>query len=131
MKSKVALVVFYHHLNCCQMSIAILCYLFFIAAPPSFDKGGMAPDEITNAVTSGTAVITCQPAGSPRPKVTWLKGSTVIGESSDKFSVSDDGTLRIFKVGKNDRGTYTCIGRNTFGVIKKSTYLMIKGGLNY
>ncbi|XP_028408042.1 contactin-6-like [Dendronephthya gigantea] len=99
------------------------------AAPPSFDKGGIAPDEITNAVTTGTAVITCQPAGSPRPKVTWLKGSTAIGESSDKFSVSDDGTLRIFKVKKNDRGTYTCIGRNPFGVIKKSTYLMIKEGI--
>jgi hypothetical protein len=72
-------------------------------------------------------VISCQPIGSPKPDVTWYKGSSILGMSGDKYSVSNDGTLRINKVGKSDRGTYTCVGRNSFGVIKKDTYLMIKG----
>ncbi|CAB4004369.1 contactin-6-like isoform X2, partial [Paramuricea clavata] len=99
------------------------------AAPPSFDKGSIEPDEITNAVNSGTAVISCQPIGSPKPEVTWYKGSTLLGKSGDKYSVSDDGTLRISKVRKSDRGIYTCFGRNSFGFVKKESYLIVKDGI--
>jgi hypothetical protein len=80
-------------------------------------------------VNSGTAVISCQPIGSPKPDVTWYKGSTLLGKSGDKYSVSDDGTLRIFKVEKSDRGTYTCFGRNSFGFVKKESYLIVKGNV--
>ena len=51
----------------------------------------------------------------------------MLDNSGNKYNVSDDGTLRILNVVKSDRGAYTCLGRNTFGVIKKDTYLMIKG----
>ena len=77
-------------------------------------------------MNSGTAVIPCKPVGSPKPKVTWYKGSTLLG-AGDKFRVSNDGTLSISKAAKSDRGTYTCVGKNSFGEIKKETYLMIKG----
>ena len=76
-------------------------------------------------------MISCRPVGSPKPKVTWYKGSTKLDNSGNKYSVSDDGTLRILNVVKSDRGTYTCLGRNTFGVIKKDTYLMVKGIIVY
>ena len=72
-------------------------------------------------------MIFCQPIGSPKPDITWYKGSSILSTSGDKYSVGDDGTLRIYNVAKGDRGTYTCFGQNSFGVIKKDTYLMIKG----
>lgn len=74
-------------------------------------------------------MIPCKPIGSPKPELTWYKGSTILGKSGDKYEVRDDGTLRIFKVKKSDRGSYTCVGRNFFGVIKKETHLMIQGKL--
>ena len=99
------------------------------ASAPSFGKGSIEPDEITNALNGGTAVIFCQPIGSPKPDVTWYKGSSILGTSGNKYSVDDDGTLRIYNVAKGDRGTYTCAGQNSFGLIKKETYLMIKDGI--
>lgn len=75
-------------------------------------------------------MISCRPIGSPQPKVTWFKGSAELDNSGDKYSVSDDGTLQIFNVVKGDRGTYACVGRNIFGVIKKDTYLMVKGNMD-
>ena len=72
-------------------------------------------------------MVSCRPIGSPKPDVTWYKGASKLDKSSDKYSVDDDGTLRIYNVGKGDRGTYTCVGKNSFGIIRKDTYLMIKG----
>lgn len=104
-------------------------FCLLVAAAPSFDKGSVEPGEFTTALKSGTAVISCQPIGSPKPEVTWYKGRTMLGPSGDKYSVSKYGTLKIFNVEKNDRDTYTCVGRNGFGMIKKDTYLIVKGDL--
>ncbi|PFX24083.1 neural cell adhesion molecule 2-like [Stylophora pistillata] len=47
--------------------------------------------------------------GFPTPKYTWKKGSRVLGPNVDsRYSVLADGSLKISKVEKSDRGNYTC-----------------------
>lgn len=97
----------------------------FSAAAPSFTNGAIAPDEVTNAVVSGTISLRCKPIGSPKPQIFWFKGLTRLS-SNGKYTVDSDGFLRIHDVKKSDRGTYMCVGRNSFGVARKETYLLVK-----
>ena len=48
-------------------------------------------------------------AGFPKPTYTWKKDGKELNPSSDRrLSVLDDGSLRIDKVTKSDRGNYNC-----------------------
>lgn len=96
------------------------------AAPASFGEGSVPPSETTYAVKGGTAEISCKPVGAPKPKVTWMRGSTILGTSAGKHEITSEGTLRIKNIEKKDKGSYTCVGKNSLGLAKKDGYLVVK-----
>nr|XP_046181380.1 neural cell adhesion molecule 1-like isoform X17 [Oncorhynchus gorbuscha] len=62
-----------------------------------------------------SVMLACDADGFPEPTVTWARNIIVL-ESSDKYSLNDDGSELIIKdVKKVDEGDYTCIARNKAG----------------
>ena len=72
---------------------------------------------------TGTASFQCQVEGNPEPKVTWLKKNTSL--LVDKRIVPSRGGLVIADLTSQDDGMYTCIARNTLGVMKASSALHV------
>ena len=53
-------------------------------------------------------------AGYPKPTYKWKKDGNELNPSSDRrLSVLADGSLKIDKVVKSDRGNYTCVVEQT------------------
>jgi len=49
-------------------------------------------------------------SGYPKPTYTWKKDGKQLNPASDRrLSVLDNGSLKIDKVAKSDRGNYTCV----------------------
>ena len=51
--------------------------------------------------------IRCQATGNPLPKITWVKESGKLPDGRSEVGV--DGTLKIWKLKKEDSGKYTCV----------------------
>ena len=45
--------------------------------------------------------------GFPKPSFKWKRGNTVLSPNS-RLTVLDDGSLKINKVKRSDKGNYTC-----------------------
>ncbi|KAG3284232.1 matrix remodeling associated 5 [Ictidomys tridecemlineatus] len=74
------------------------------------------------------ATVPCQAKGEPVPKVTWFSPAhrpIPASSSSDKYEVSDDGTLLIHKAQRSDSGNYTCLVRNSAGEDRKTVWVQV------
>lgn len=73
-----------------------------------------------------TVVLTCHAKGEPLPLITWISPTNrVIAPASDKYKLTNDGTLIIQKVQRFDGGNYSCIARNNAGQDFKVTRLEV------
>ncbi|CAL1527760.1 unnamed protein product [Lymnaea stagnalis] len=76
-----------------------------------------------------TAILQCVVTGNPPPTVFWAKGKDQSllfpNQDSGRFSVSDDGTLRITSVEYRDEGSYLCQALNTLASSKTSALLTV------
>ena len=58
----------------------------------------------------------CGVTGDPVPQIEWSFDETSIDANSDRrYVVTDDGTLRVTRVSRDDAGRYRCIARNPAG----------------
>uniref|UniRef100_A0A3B1JUY2 Contactin 4 n=1 Tax=Astyanax mexicanus TaxID=7994 RepID=A0A3B1JUY2_ASTMX len=73
----------------------------------------------------GEVIIECRPHASPRASFTWRRGGEILRDS-DRWTVLEDGTLRITNVSEGDAGRYTCVARNPFGTASSSGTLVVK-----
>lgn len=73
-----------------------------------------------------TAILNCSAKGEPTPTITWSSPTQrVIVPVSDKYQVTNDGTLHIQKIQRFHTGNYTCSARNVVGMDKKVVYVEV------
>ncbi|XP_062825799.1 contactin-4 isoform X4 [Anolis carolinensis] len=104
-------------------AIYISAELSVIAVGPDFSKNYLK--RLTLVKVGGDATIECKPKASPRPTFTWKKGKEILREN-ERYTIMEDGTLKIINVTKADAGSYTCIATNHFGVASSTGNLVIK-----
>ena len=73
-----------------------------------------------NRIKEGDSVnLTCEVvAGRPEPQITWLKNTTLKGNSL---------SLLFTEITKEDEGRYTCEAKNVAGVSTKDVNIFVKG----
>ncbi|XP_051561849.1 contactin-4-like [Myxocyprinus asiaticus] len=94
-----------------------------VASPPDFSKNPLR--KTTLIQRGGEAIIECRPHASPRASYFWKKGNEFVKDSK-RWTILEDGTLRITNVTKSDAGRYTCVARNPFGTSSSSGTLVVK-----
>lgn len=97
----------------------------FISGPPSIFK---IPKDI-EAVEGDDISFDCLAIGDPIPEQVWLFNSLEIIPDSLRITIGEElyGTLAIWNVTYEDRGTYTCIYNSSLGEIEYSAVLAIQG----
>nr|KAG5705527.1 hypothetical protein BaRGS_009180 [Batillaria attramentaria] len=78
-----------------------------------------------------TATLQCVVTGNPPPTVFWSKGQEqhlmFPNHESGRYSVSEDGTLRIRDIQYDDEGQYVCQGLNVLGSEKATANIQVRG----
>ncbi|CAI5454959.1 unnamed protein product [Caenorhabditis angaria] len=70
--------------------------------------------------------IPCRATGIPEVSRAWQKDGINIGIDSQKFTVDNFGTLRIYNATKSDAGNYNCIVTNQVGSDNTSTIVVVQ-----
>jgi hemicentin len=71
------------------------------------------------------AYLNCVAQGNPSPQLLWLKGGVQVNQADPRFSIFDNGTLRISGVLGGDSGVYQCLAINAGGFARKNTALHV------
>lgn len=74
-------------------------------------------------VIGNDATLPCKFVGNPRPNVIWLDPNSKVIESSEKYSMSQEGELRIRSMEWSDMGAYVCALENSVGEDSVETFL--------
>jgi hemicentin len=64
-------------------------------------------------------------AGAPTPTVQWLKEGIVL-QPTLRIRIDEVGVLKILDIREEDGGHYTCIARNSDGVVQSTTTLLVR-----
>uniref|UniRef100_A0A1B6E548 Uncharacterized protein n=2 Tax=Clastoptera arizonana TaxID=38151 RepID=A0A1B6E548_9HEMI len=73
----------------------------------------------------GTAFFNCKAEGNPQPKIIWMRDSNEINMEDPRYSINEDGTLRIASMSDQDVGVYECMAKSPVGEIKSRKAKMI------
>ncbi|KAG0416986.1 hypothetical protein HPB47_005982 [Ixodes persulcatus] len=96
-------------------TVEFQCKMTHFPARPSFR---LTPED-QKVGLNGVAKFDCLATGNPLPSVFWTReGKQVLmfpGKSHGRFSVTNEGTLVISSVRKEDRGYYTCSALSVVG----------------
>ncbi|NWX99119.1 HMCN1 protein, partial [Nothoprocta ornata] len=68
----------------------------------------------TVSEAGATALLHCQAAGEPAPRLEWARGGRPL-VGSDRVSVLSNGSLRIVAARREDTAEYECVARNFLG----------------
>nr|XP_022318503.1 protein sidekick-like isoform X2 [Crassostrea virginica] len=77
---------------------------------------------------SQNITIHCQGQGTPTPTMLWFFNSQII-QSTQKVTVSPNGTLTITFLDMTESGVYMCFARNEAGETKKATWIKVNSSL--
>ena len=106
------------HAVCIQRYHDCLC----IAVPPRIvDFDGNVTVDIGHS-----AELKCMGLGNPRPQIAWMFEGRPVNLADARFTLMNNGTLRIDGVMEDDLGYYTCIVQNSAGDTNLSLLLDIK-----
>ncbi|XP_019613602.1 PREDICTED: muscle M-line assembly protein unc-89-like [Branchiostoma belcheri] len=95
-------------------------------SPPKFSRP--LQDEVCER--NSIAQLTCKVSGNPKPRVTWMKGDTVLTEG-DRYEIFEEKgsfNMEIYDTLPSDSGTYTCVASNAHGTVRCSAELLIADG---
>lgn len=79
-----------------------------------------------------TLDLDCRAMSQPEPEIYWVTpmGNKVMMDTlSDRYSLSNEGTLRISHIQVEDSGRYTCVAQNSEGADTRVTALRVNGTL--
>jgi len=84
----------------------------------------------TDVAAGDVAVLHCKPPrGDPDPKVRWMKdGSFLVVSLDERLVVTNDGTLQVRNVRRNDTGLYSCLAVNVGGQRESKTARLVVMG---
>ena len=100
-------------------------------SPKTIDAQDRSPitmaiaDNVT-ALTNTSITIQCPTSGVPTPTVTWAKDDQEI-PNDGRYTVQDDGSLRINEALADDSARYTCNAESVAGKDKASSTVKIVG----
>ncbi|XP_069484079.1 neuronal cell adhesion molecule isoform X18 [Ambystoma mexicanum] len=77
-------------------------------------------------IANRPALLDCAYFGSPRPTISWFKGSQGNNIAGDPYVLHENGTLEVPVAQKDSSGTYTCIATNSLGVAQNVVNLEVK-----
>ncbi|XP_063930997.1 peroxidasin isoform X2 [Zophobas morio] len=72
-----------------------------------------------------TVIFTCKVTGDPKPSIFWMRNDEEIKMNNDKYTIMENGSLRIKNTDDNDRGHYECMAKNSDGEVKSRPARMI------
>lgn len=73
----------------------------------------------------GTAIFKCRVDGDPKPKIIWMRDSLELPAKGDRYSIMEDGSLRIENSQDTDIGQYECMAITPDAEIKSRPARMI------
>ncbi|MEQ2168147.1 hypothetical protein GOODEAATRI_011460 [Goodea atripinnis] len=83
---------------------------------PNGPQIGLKSQSLVKVKLGESAKLSCQATGDPKPRITWISPQTdVIPLLSDKYRITDDGTLILKKVTLADEGKYVCVAQSSAG----------------
>ncbi|GFY47205.1 titin [Trichonephila inaurata madagascariensis] len=82
-----------------------------VEAPPLWVQ---TPHDLTG-VYGSRVFMECAAAGSPKPQITWYKGSDVLLNEVGRVVAHSNGTLHINILSEKDEGLYRCVAHNGVG----------------
>lgn len=62
--------------------------------------------------------------GNPKPTIKWIVATK---SRQRRYTVLNDGTLKILDADVEDEGQYTCIANNSYGTLNRTTSVSILG----
>ncbi|XP_050075210.1 protein sidekick [Anopheles maculipalpis] len=71
-------------------------------------------------------VLACDVIGEPLPKITWYKNAQPIEQSAGRYTVQDDNSLEIYRLGMDDTAMFQCLASNEAGEKSAYTWLKVK-----
>ncbi|XP_069039515.1 hemicentin-1 isoform X2 [Lepisosteus oculatus] len=89
-------------------------YTLTVTVPPAIAGSSAEPRAVT-AAQDGVVTLQCQAAGTPPPRLTWLRNGRPLSLSPRTRLLSSDTALRISPVHLSDSGVYTCVARSPAG----------------
>ncbi|KAK6301232.1 hypothetical protein J4Q44_G00293300 [Coregonus suidteri] len=98
--------------------------LVVTSVAPSFS---LLPSDLT--VTDGnSAVFSCETTGSPKPAVSWRRGSQLLASGTvqiPRFTLLESGGLLVEPIRMHDSGDYTCTAASADGSINATATLTV------
>ncbi|KAK7933456.1 hypothetical protein WMY93_004352 [Mugilogobius chulae] len=86
----------------------------------------IAPAQTELSVVQGfQALLPCAAQGSPEPRVSWEKDSTIVPIRPGKFTVLRSGELIIERAELGDAGVFTCVATNVAGSVRQNVHLSV------
>ena len=73
-----------------------------------------------------TALLPCDAAGTPKPKIKWYFGKKRLPGGDARFVVLGNGALQISDVRNSDAGKYKCTATNDVGTDEQTAELTVR-----
>nr|XP_051676343.1 hemicentin-1 isoform X2 [Oryctolagus cuniculus] len=96
-------------------------FTVFVNVPPNI-KGG--PQSLVTLVNV-SAVLECSADGVPTPRLTWRKDGAVLAGNQARYSILENGFLRIQSTRVTDAGRYLCMATNAAGTDRRRIDLQV------
>ncbi|XP_053678622.1 protein sidekick [Anopheles nili] len=94
-----------------------------VQEPPTF----VAPLRTETLGEYGSrTVLACDVIGEPLPRITWYKNARPVEPAAGRYSVQDDNSLEIYKLGMSDTAMFQCLASNEAGEKSAYTWLKVK-----
>lgn len=77
-----------------------------------------------------TVDLDCRAMSQPEPEIYWVTpmgNKLMMDMQSDKYSLTNEGTLRITKIQMEDSGRYTCVAQNSQGADTRVIAIQVNG----
>uniref|UniRef100_A0A182RPJ4 Protein sidekick n=1 Tax=Anopheles funestus TaxID=62324 RepID=A0A182RPJ4_ANOFN len=71
-------------------------------------------------------VLACDVIGAPLPKIKWFKNARPIESATGRYTIQDDNSLEIYKLGIDDTAMFQCLASNEAGEKSAYTWLKVK-----
>uniref|UniRef100_A0A4W5NSF9 Contactin 3a, tandem duplicate 1 n=1 Tax=Hucho hucho TaxID=62062 RepID=A0A4W5NSF9_9TELE len=94
-----------------------------VASSPDFSNSPVKKSMLIQR--GGEVIMECRPHASPRASISWRRGGEFLKDST-RWTIMEDGTLRISNISESDGGRYTCVARNPFGTSSSTGTLVVK-----